>query len=178
MGEIGSLRLDDTPVDGQTERGITSNWAYDEDVTLRALIEATLPWTIYIPLFNTPKAHINWNALINSADYVYATEKASSGAQNDEISWDVVLGAGTWSIELIHRQYVNRGIYSIQLGSVEKGTIDGYLATVGANIISSVDGIIIPTTGKKELKIKMATKNPSATNYLGSIHSVALRRTS
>jgi len=29
MGEIGTKGLDDTPVNGQTKKGITSNWAYD-----------------------------------------------------------------------------------------------------------------------------------------------------
>jgi hypothetical protein len=99
-----------------------------------------------------------------------------SGAQNDEINWDVVLEAGTWDLVLHHRKSSNVGIYTVSLGGVSVGTIDGYAAagTAGKNTLS---GITVATTGKKRLKLKMATKNASSSGYVATIEVISLRRT-
>lgn len=177
MGEIGSLRLDDTPVNGQTERGITSNWAYDEDAALRALVESVLPWTIYINVFHTAKSHVNWNTFFTTVSQIFSGFMMSSNAQNDEITFDVVLHAGTWEIELFYIKSSDAGIFSVQLDSVEKGTIDSYAAAPAYNQRSSITGIVISTTAEHELKLKMATKHASSSAYYGYITSIRFLRT-
>ncbi len=178
MPKIGEGRnlFDDTPVNGEIEKGITSNWAYDEDVTLRALIEATLPWTIFINTYHTPKSQVNWNTFLYDSYTINNILTKTSGAQNDEITWDIVLGAGTWVVELIFQRETSRGIYSVQFDSVEKGTIDGY-GGPSNNILLSTTGLVVPLTKKIELKLKMATKNPSSTGYEGAIAALRLIRT-
>ncbi len=177
MPRIGTIKPDDTPVNGELEKGISSNWAYDEDVTLRALIEAALPWTIFIDVFMTPKSNVNWDSFDLYTGYVHAAGKESSGAQNDKITWDIVLAAGTWTFELMYNKNSDRGIYSVQLDSVEKGTIDGYAEAGVYNVRTSITGIVVATTAKIALKLKMATKNDSATAYYGNITSIKLIRT-
>ena len=177
MGEIGQNRFDDTPVNGQTKRGITSNWAFDEDAALRALIEATLPWTIFIDVFPTAKSNVNWDTITATGLTIHYAYKQSSGTQNDSIAWDVVLAAGTWLIELLHDKHEDRGILSIQLDSVEKGTIDFYNSERILNVRTSLSGIVIPLTTKKELKLKMTTKNGSSSGWSASIGGILLQRT-
>jgi hypothetical protein len=52
----------------------------------------------------------------------------SDGTQNDSITFDFVAGAGTYSLELYHLPYTNRGIYTIKVDGTTVGTIDGYAA--------------------------------------------------
>lgn len=191
MPEIGTvvIGLDDTPVDGETTKAITSNWAYDHkadasahhtkytNAEALAIVQAYLPWTISIDVFPTPKSNMNWDTLSLWATYVHTYGKSSDGTQNAEITWDLVLAAGTWALELIHQKNVNCGIYSIQFDSVEKGTIDGYAASGEDNVRSSITGIVVPTTSKIELKLKMSTKHASSSAYVGRISGLRLIRT-
>lgn len=101
---------------------------------------------------------------------------ASSGAQNDEATWDTWLDGGTWKIALVHTQDTNRGIYNLQLNGASQGTIDGYAAATTANVYSELTGLSV-STGLKTLKMLMATKNASASSYFATPQSIALIKT-
>lgn len=103
--------------------------------------------------------------------------RESTGTQNDEVSWEIPLGAGTWSIEMLHTTNNNRGIYSVQIDGVEVGTIDGYSASAVRNVKSTLTGIAVATSSLHVLKLKMATKNASSSQYRGSVILVSLLRT-
>ena len=179
MSEIGAAKglLDDTPVNGEVGKGITSNWAYDEDVTLRALIEATLPWMVSIDPFLPAKSNINRDTIDVNYTRVNCAVKASSGAQDDEIAWDIVLGAGTWTLQLMGTTYTDTGIYTVKFDGVTKGTIDGYSGTAAQNALSNLTGIVVPLTKKIELKLVLATKNDTSSSYVGRINAIRLLRT-
>lgn len=124
-----------------------------------------------------PVVSVNWDSFTASAGgYLLGFRRFTSGAQNDEIAWDVNLDAGTWSLTLLHEADPNRGIYSIRLGGVEVGTIDGYNASA-TNTISTVTGITVASAGRVRLGLKMATKNASAASFFGSISAVTMGRT-
>jgi hypothetical protein len=147
------------------------------DAEVIAAISNFLPWMIDIDVFMTAKAHVGWDTYEVFSLCLNNGMRMSSGWQNDSITWDVVLAAGTWTFELLHSTSDAQGIYSIQFDSVEKGTIDGYSAVPTYNVRSSVTDIFVPTTAKIALKIKMATKNSSSSSYIGYIHGVRLIRT-
>ena len=136
-------------------------------------------WLHDIDVFGTAISHVNWDTtrVLGGNVAVYGATKDSSGAQNDEINWDRVLIAGTWTVELMYEKDPNMGIFSVQFDGVEKGTIDGYTAGTSFDNRSSVTGIVVATTGKVRLKLKMATKNASSASYYGRIQHVQLRRT-
>ena len=137
-----------------------------------------MPWLIDVNVFMTPISHTNFNT--NTATDINAIRngyRSSSGAQNDSISFDVILAAGTWDIELLHLKSTNHGIFSVQLDDVAQGTIDAYNASGTYNNHSSVTGINISTSGKKRLTLKMAMKNASSSSYYGRIQHIQLRRT-
>lgn len=173
----GSALFDDTPVNGQLEKGITSNWAYDHAHDPDGHGNDLYPWTIFIQTFTTPKSHTNWNSNNISGYQLFYGSKISSGAQNDQITWDIVLAAGTWTIELLHVQAADTGQYSVQLDSVEKGVVEGYASDFTYNALSTITGITIPLTKKIEIKLKMATKHNSSSGYYGRITAIALKRT-
>ena len=176
-GLTGAVEIVDTPADGETTKGITSNWAYDHAANPDAHGNDLYPWTIFIDVFPTSKSNINWDVIQFYESALHEAIKESSGAQNDEITWDIVLAAGTWSIELIHSKDTAKGIFSIQFDSVEKGTIDAYASSTSYINRSSATGIAVPTTKKIELKLKMTTKNAASSEYYGSLSGVRLMRT-
>mgnify|MGYP001590095047 CR=1 FL=1 len=142
------------------------------------LLYASLPWMIDIDVFNDPLSHVNWNALdADALMFNGGTKRTIAGAQNDEITWPVTLAAGTWSFILLHNTLPSNGIYNVFLDATLVGTIDGYVAGEQWNVTSSIAGIIVATTAKYILKIKMATKNGAASAYYGRIGAVRLLRT-
>lgn len=165
--------IDNTDLDASTTKhGLMPKWP----VSILALANA-LPWTIDIDVFMTAKSNVNFNTNTVNVSCLNNGWRNSSNAQNDSIAWDVILAAGTWTFELLHFTGPNRGIYSVQFDSVEKGTIDGYSAGDAYNVRSSVTDIVVSITAKIELKLKMATKNGASDGYFGYINGIRLRKT-
>lgn len=101
-----------------------------------------------------------------------------NNAQNDSISWDLSLSAGTWKIGFLHGMGSTSGIFTIQIDGTTVGTLDMYQA--GGNVYNQrhqVTGITVATTGKHRLTLAMLTKNASATAYGATIQELALQRT-
>lgn len=139
---------------------------------------ALKPWHYGIPAELEPDATIgSWVFVDHGSPYVNGGTGISNGAgtQNDEISWDLILEAGTWDVIFHHRRSTNVGIYTVSLGGVTIGTVDGYAAAPAAQK-SSILGAVVATTGKKRLTFKMATKNPSSSAYVGTLQFVTVRR--
>lgn len=106
-----------------------------------------------------------WSGWLNESD----------GSQNDAISFDFACGAGTYSIELRHLAFANRGIYTIEIDASSIGTIDGYAAslTAGRSILT---GVTI-SAGAHVITLAMLTQNASATGYYGLVERLVLTRT-
>lgn len=136
-----------------------------------------LPWLIDINVFMTPISHVNWNTNTQSETMLRSGYRTSAGAINNEISYDLVLAEGTWSVELLYLKGPDAGIFSIQIDSVDKGTIDAYTAGTSDDNRSTVTGIVVSEAGKHRLTLKMAAKNASSSNYYGRIQHIQLRRT-
>lgn len=98
-------------------------------------------------------------------------------AIDNEIGWNVLLGAGTWTLTLIHSTNTNRGIYTVKLDSTTIGTIDGYAATPALNVVNEITSISVATSAMYTLKFVMASKNASSSNYYYSLLWITFRRT-
>ena len=136
-----------------------------------------LPWEVYIWPYLGAKANVNWSTIGISTSQLMNATYNSSGAQNDEIEFDVVLGAGTWTLELLHYAFTDRGIFTAYLDGVSVGTLDGYSASEVRHKRQSITGIVVATPGKKTFKLKMATKNASASSYAAALMLATWRRT-
>lgn len=163
---------------------IANGTIVDADISAAAAISASklavdnlLPWLIDIDVFPTAIAQTNFDVISSPAAAIYNFQKASTGAQNAEINWDVVLAAGTWTVDLIHHTNSDTGIYTIQFDGVTKGTIDGYSAGDVVNVRTAVAGIAVAATAKVRLKLLIATKNASSSNFNARLQHVQLRRT-
>lgn len=160
---------------------VTSTMILDGTVALGDLssgaIDALVPWHFWIDPFTTAATNTNWNTLTINASQIHNGFMLSSGAQNDEIGWDVVLAAGTWEFSIRARTDTNRGIATVTLDGSSVGTMDMYTAAGAFNQLLTISSISVATTGKKRLLFKMATKNASSSSYFGSFSNVGLRRT-
>jgi hypothetical protein len=110
-----------------------------------------------------------------SAAYLMNLRVMSDGNQNDEIWFLETLLAGTYTFELWSYRSTDIGIYSVYFGNRLVGTLDGYGA--GAALVSSITGIKVDSSGDVAIKLKMATKNASSSDYLGAITAIVLTRT-
>jgi hypothetical protein len=132
------------------------------------------PWVIDFNLILTPSDNTNWNTVTGGT--VSPTGRHSTGDVNASLSWPVTLVAGTYTFSLAHNKGSDRGIYSVQLDSVEAGTIDGYNASA-LFAVGSVAGIVVAATAKIIISLVMATKHASSSSYMGNVLAARLLRT-
>jgi hypothetical protein len=139
--------------------------------------DQALPRLIDVDVFELAVSQTNWDTISIDTGVLLNASKQSTNAVDNEIGFDVVLAAGTWTFELLHTMNSGNGIYSIQFDGVQKGVIDGYASTWTTNVLSSVTAISVPTSGVVRIKLKMSTKNASSSGYAGIIQHIQLRRT-
>jgi hypothetical protein len=142
-----------------------------------SLDEDLMDWLVNVDVSMTPISHVNWNTNLTQGSDVYNLWRQSSSTLDDEVNFDVVLAAGTWTFELIHTKSSNSGIVSVQLDGVEKGTIDFYNGTTTANNRTQITSIIVGTSAKVRLKLKVTSKNASSSGYAAIINHAQFKRT-
>jgi len=111
---------------------------------------------------------LNGNALLvahaNSNMSYSVSAYQNAAAQNDEFSNDFTLKAGSYDIYILGVTEGNKGIATIYIDDVSQGTQDWYSGSTVYNVIKST-AITVSGNGKHTLKIKMAAKNGSSSNY-------------
>lgn len=125
-----------------------------------------------VVLWGTPKASTGVWA---SNQTLPAPILLSDGAQNASVSYDVALAAGTYTLDLLHDTYTNRGIYTVALDGVTIATQDGYGA-VSARLLSTFTGIVV-ADGAHVLSFTLTTKNASSSAYTGALTEAVFTRT-
>jgi hypothetical protein len=113
-----------------------------------------------------------------SAGLMLGSYVLNTPAQNEAISWEVLLDAGTYTLTLLHHRHTTRGIYTVTMdGGASLGTIDGYNAGGGLATVSVITGIVVSVAGLHTMTFTMATKNASSSNYFATIHAFTMGRT-
>lgn len=140
-------------------------------------VTAALPWKIDVNVFTPAATNTNFSTVTQASNFLMGGVLQSSGAQNDEVGWDVVLAAGTWTFSVVCTKGTTRGTANVSLDGISIGTIDMYGASTTDNNLLSITGVTVATTGKKRLLVRMASKNVSASSYVGTINLVSMLRT-
>lgn len=135
------------------------------------------PWLIDVDPFSTAVTNTNWSAITVATVQIKNGYRESTGAQNAEVGWDIIIPNGTWTVEVVTRQLPDAGIFTVLFDGVSKGTVDSYSAGDTVNSRLSVTGIVVATTAKTRVLLRMATKNAAASSYFGRISGVRLLRT-
>lgn len=139
-----------------------------------------------LPTLNSPSASTGTWVNVNQGapstivgPFVYATAIAhynSSNAQNDDISYEIPLSAGTWDCRIFVRKFNNGGIITLLMDAASQGTMDTYSASDSFTTVS-VTGFTVATTGLKTMTFRMATKNASSGGYYGVMFGIEFHRT-
>lgn len=132
---------------------------------------------ILIALWPTPKVNVGpWTTtILGLAPAGVTPYNQSTGTQNDAATFDFACGAGTFTLDMFHLTGTNRGIYTIAIDGVTKGTVDGYAAASGS-AVSTLTGIVI-AAGAHTIRFTMATQNVSSSNYYGTMCEAVLTQT-
>lgn len=137
------------------------------------------PWNVDVDPFPTANVETGgggWFVGNFGTPAVKNAHKKSDGTQNAEIAWDVVLAAGTWTLELMHAKATDNGIYTVSVGGTVVGTIDGYNAALSSNNLSALS-FVVGVSGKVRISLKMLTKNAASSAYTSRVQGLKLRRT-
>ena len=137
--------------------------------------EVLLPWLIDIDVFQSGKSSTFGAQITVDTTSLYNGYNAAT-AQNQQRTWDVPLAAGTWTLESLHYTGTDQGITTWTFGGISIGTIDHYSSPAVQNVRASL-AFSVPYAGIYELKVVMATKNASSSNYKARIQHVQLRCT-
>lgn len=133
------------------------------------------PWIIDIDPFMTPSTGTP-NRAANSS-YIGGGYVHYGTTVDNEVGWDVIMAAGTWTIEFLCDTANDAGIATVSIDGVPKGTIDTYSGSSIPNVLKQLTGVDVDTTGKKRLLFKQATKNGSSSAYALRLQKVRLLRT-
>ena len=101
---------------------------------------------------------------------------ASAGTQNEYAEWSASVVPGTYTFSILHDVDNNRGIYTVAIDGTDVGTIDGYAAAAAA-AHDTIASITLTQAGVVPIRLTMATRNGSSSNFFGSISGITLTRT-
>lgn len=130
-----------------------------------------------VPVWRPISAPNGWAFGADAAAFGAGVFSFSNTNQNNEVSWGVPLGAGTWELSGLATFRSAAGIVTWAIDGSTIGTTDTYLAAITRNSILSLSGIVVTTGGRKVIRAKMLTKNAAAAAYGLNLQFLALRQT-
>lgn len=179
-GLAGAVGLDDSPVNGEITKGITSNWAYDHKADAVAHHPAVDPGEGHILLlganYNAAAAG-TWTAEQSTLQITDQRTYNTTHALNDEINFKAFLAAGTYSLLLWGQKTTIGGIAQVLIDGVAVATFDEYASPDVQNFRFEQTGIIIASSGIKTISVKLTDKNASSSDYYFFISLICLYRT-
>lgn len=96
----------------------------------------------------------------------------------DYVEWNVLLQAGTWSLDAVLTRFAAAGIAQFSVdGSNVGSAFDCYAASTTPHADHSATGIVIATTAVYPVRLTVAGKNASASGYGMALEALALKKT-
>lgn len=114
---------------------------------------------------------------VNNTDILNGVFQNTSAAQNDAISYDVFLPKGTYSLDFFYRKIATGGIATFSIDGGAVGTVDTYNAATADNNVTTLAGIVVPTTGKHTITVSVPTKNGASAGFVLQFQYINLRKT-
>jgi len=98
-------------------------------------------------------------------------------ADDDNITYNVYLAAGTYTLRLLCQTQNNGGIVDIDFDAVEKASFDTYSAGLVQNVVFSQAAIAVAASGLVAIKLRLDGKNGASGAYGLYMTTLALWRT-
>lgn len=133
---------------------------------------------IIVPAMQAPStASANWQTSTNASNIGNARYINANADQNAYIEWSVLLAAGTWTIRFLYESSTAGGIVTATLDGASVGTVDTYAASSANNVVASITGITVASSGHKLARFAVLSKNGSSASYYFLPQSIQFQRT-
>ena len=129
------------------------------------------PWNYSAIIAGTWAWGDNTNQMYDGAWY------DSSTADQDQIDYIVSLAAGTYTFSVLTITSNAYGIMDVLIDGASVGTIDLYTLAAAYNVIKTITGIVVATSGLKTISILANGKNGSSSDYTLTYNNFVLFRT-
>jgi len=117
-------------------------------------------------------------ALNADANHMFAfTWRNITHADADEISYNVFLEKGTYTIAILGEKSIDLGIMDIDIDAGNVGTIDWYNGAQVRNSWNTVTSVAVATAGVKSLTVRVDGKNASSSDHWLVFTMIVLWRT-
>ncbi len=134
-----------------------------------------LAWSVdSVPVGNT------WSMKESISPHLYTyAQNAGGAADGDTLRYKAYLAAGVYTFKLLYGKANNRGILELHInGEFKGGPWDAYQSSQGWNYVATETGIVIATSGLKDIDLVINGKNASSDNYYMIITILEFWRTS
>jgi hypothetical protein len=135
-----------------------------------------LPYHAVIPGVVKPTASSVAPTVAAGATLFFGVTVFTGTAVNNYIEWDVVLGAGTYSLRTMWQRNTTSGIATISIDGVDLGTTIDMSGVLATNQVTDVSTPSL-AAGRHQVRYRAAGKNASATSYAIVLHGLSLTRT-
>ena len=116
-----------------------------------------------------------WDCIINNAQILSGYYINVAPANNDQVTFPLVLGKGTYEVSMIYRTSNERGKLDVALDGNIIINLDQYSAATIYNVIHRESAVVIrhPT---KTISFKVNGKNAASSNYYVCCSLISFRR--
>jgi len=117
-----------------------------------------------------------WNLIITTDQILVSYLVNSTGANNDQVTFPLVLGKGTYEVSMIYPTTPDRGKLDVALdGNIIINQLDQYSVGVVHNVIHRESAVVIrhPT---KTISLTANGKNAASSNYHVNCSLISFRR--
>lgn len=115
------------------------------------------------------------NVSIAASSSLGGGQLTTSGAVGNAVTWMCLLPFGTYDMTALFFRGSNRGITTMKIGGVTKGTFDQYGGSA-ANTVGSITGFTVPTDGIYPVQFICESKNALSSGYFQLLHHIVLRK--
>ena len=98
-------------------------------------------------------------------------------ADGDNLTFEVYLAAGTYTLRMIHAKQTNSCILDIDIDAAEVASFDTYADPISYNEIATQTAINVAAAGLKTITIRVDGKNASSSGYVIVVQAIAFWRT-
>lgn len=132
---------------------------------------------LLLPAFYNSIGQGTWVLAISASFYHCAYFYNSTQVDGDNFSWKATLQKGTYTLRMLVNTGTNRGIIDVDIGGVEVTSKDLYAGAGVTNVVHTEAGIVIATSGIKDITLRVDGKHASSSDYTAHFQEICLWRT-
>lgn len=135
----------------------------------------TYPSHVMFNVFGTAAAETSWTSVAPLANR-YNNAIRSATSMSASVSFDAVMKAGTWAVDVLYATGTDGGIVTVTLDGATLGTVDMYAASAAA-AKQTFTGVAVGSTGLKRITLTITGANASSSANVARLSGLSVTRT-